>query len=227
MRRRAVRVALVSVAVLAGATGVAYATQAITATTTTVINACQLKGLGTIRIVASPSSCNAKLEVPLAWNVQGPQGDIGSPGPAGATGPAGAAGPKGDTGAPGPQGAPGPAGQTGATGAQGPKGDAGATGPQGATGPAGAGATSVITTRFVDTTTPNNTNGGATASCNAGERATGGGVQLRAGNSRNTYYFEPGGVPNTTSGTPTGWNANWFQDSGDSEAIRVYVVCVS
>lgn len=66
-----------------------------------VINACQLKALGTLRIVSDSSKCIKNLEVSLSWNVigpAGPQGDKGDPGVAGA------AGPKGDKGDPGAAG---------------------------------------------------------------------------------------------------------------------------
>src|SRR5262249_34255577 len=149
----------------------------------------------------------------------------GPPGAPGAPGAAGQAGPKGD---PGPAGAKGDAGPAGAKGDPGPKGDKGDPGPKGDKGdPGPSGGAANATLRFLDTTTPNNSNGSATATCDAGETATGGGVQLRQGNSRNTYYFEPGGVPSPGTGTPTGWTANWFQDQGGPETIRVYVVCVS
>jgi hypothetical protein len=112
-------------------------------------------------------------------------------------------------------GPPGPAGPTG------PQGPAGATGPAGPAGPAN------VVVRFVDEMTPDGSNDSATALCEAGEKATGGGVSLISGDSAHTFYFEPGGVPNVNSGTPTGWQASWFQNSGSNETIRVYVVCAS
>ena len=150
--RRSVRYGLVVAAVFLGATGVAFATQTLTATdvTTQAIHACQLNKLGTLRIVADVSMCNATYETPLSWNVAGPKGDQG---PAGPTGAAGAAGAKGDTGATGSQGPAGPQGSTGDTGAtgdtgpqgqQGAKGDAGAPGAKGEIGSNGADGTSVI-----------------------------------------------------------------------------------
>ncbi len=132
-RKRAARLAGVSIALTAGAAGIAFAAQAMTATTTTanVINACQLKNLGTIRIVTDPRHCNATLEAAISWNVQGSKGDPGATGPAGTTG---AVGPKGETGATGPAGV---AGASGAGGVAGPEGATGATGAVGADGPAG------------------------------------------------------------------------------------------
>ncbi len=63
-----------------------------------VINACQLKVLGTLRIVSDSSKCRKNFEVPLTWNVIGPtgaKGDKGDPGIAGAAGPKGDQGPAG------------------------------------------------------------------------------------------------------------------------------------
>jgi hypothetical protein len=57
----------------------------------------------------------------------------------------------------------------GLVGPQGPSGPPGPAGPTGPTGPAN------VVVRFVDTDTPSGSNDSATASCNPGERATGGG----------------------------------------------------
>ena len=121
------------------ATGIAYATNAVVSNTpaTSVIQACKLNALGTIRIVSDPSKCSTKHETPISWNVagpaglQGPKGNTGDAGPQGATGPAGAAG------APGGQGLQGVPGQPGAAGATGPQGPAGQQGNPGAAGSIG------------------------------------------------------------------------------------------
>jgi hypothetical protein len=133
--QRATRVALVSVALFAGAAGVAYATQALTQTTTatTQIIACQLKAIGTIRIVADATACS-KYETAISWNVAGAKGDAGPqglPGPAGPAGKDGVDGMNGVDGAAGPAGPQGPKGDTGATGAQGPQGPKGDPGSDG------------------------------------------------------------------------------------------------
>lgn len=111
IRKRAARVALIGLAILAGATGVAYATAAVV-TSTGVIHACKNDTNGDLRMA---TTCRDS-ESAVAWNAQGPQGD------AGPAGPAGSAGVKGDAGAAGVQGPPGP------TGPQGPAGPAGADG---------------------------------------------------------------------------------------------------
>jgi hypothetical protein len=160
--KRATKVVLLVTVMALAATAAAWGAGAFTATSTAVINACQFKNLGTIRIVTDPAKCNTNLETAISWNVvgapgpqgpAGPKGDTGAkgetgaagaPGTAGATGSAGPAGAKGDTGAAGKDGtngtdgAAGPPGPKGEAGAAGADGLAGATGDTGAPGPAGA-----------------------------------------------------------------------------------------
>jgi hypothetical protein len=109
IRKRAARLALVGLAILAGATGVAYATAAVVASTS-VINACTNDKNGELRMVDAAGACRRK-ESPVSWNVQGPQGDVGPAGPQGLKGDPGVQGPPGPT---GPQGPAGPAGADGA-----------------------------------------------------------------------------------------------------------------
>ncbi len=80
--------------------------------------------------------------------------------------------------------------------------------------------------RTTDVTTPANSNGGATASCQTGEQATGGGVELRSGNSKTIFYFQPGGIPAISNGQPTGWRSSWYAETNQA-TVRVYVVCAS
>lgn len=141
--QRATRVALVAFALFVGAAGVAYATRTLTQTTTatTQIVACQLKALGTIRIVADATACS-KYELVISWNVAGAKGDAGPQGLQGSPGLAGAAGKdgvNGTNGVDGTNGANGADGAAGPAGSQGPKGDPGATGPQGPKGDPGSG----------------------------------------------------------------------------------------
>ena len=133
-----------------------------------------------------PDSCKPG-DLPVTWNMTGPQG---SQGPQGDTGATGLQGPKGDTGAQGLTGAAGPVGATGAagpvgaTGAVGPQGPQGDTGVTGATGPQGPAGTSVDTTQVLGRTLTVvasmsflagdfHTFG---ASCPTGYEATGGGL---------------------------------------------------
>ncbi len=133
LRQGAMRTLLaMSTAAIASGT---IAVVATTSPTTTTIQACALKGVGTLRMVTSASQCLSALETPVSWNVTGPAGATGAmgaagatgaPGPAGATGPAGADGAPGAVGAIGPQGPAGADGAPGAPGLQGPPGAAGA-----------------------------------------------------------------------------------------------------
>jgi hypothetical protein len=101
--------ALIGVAVLAGATGVAYATASVVASGS-VIHACKNDANGDLRIA---TACRNS-ESAVAWNTQG---ETGPAGPAGAAGAKGDAGGAGVAGPPGPTGAQGPAGPAGADGA--------------------------------------------------------------------------------------------------------------
>ena len=140
--RRTLYAAVIVVATLAGAAGVAAATTALERTATTVIRACQNDHTGLLRVVTA-GGCRQG-ETALSWNVQGPPGPAGHAGPAGPTGgtgpagPTGSQGPKGDTGATGSGGSAGPTGPGGSQGAAGPMGPAGAQGAGGPTGAAGA-----------------------------------------------------------------------------------------
>ena len=125
---RALRVLLISAALLVGAAGVAYATTVVRGNTpTSTIQACESFD-GLLRVVNNPGDCR-RHEVAISWNVVGPAGPAGPQGPAG---------PKGATGATGATGAAGAAGSNGAQGPAGPKGDKGDTGPAGAAGADGA-----------------------------------------------------------------------------------------
>lgn len=90
-------------------------------------------------------------ETLIAWNQQGPQGEMGPPGPQGEPGPEGQRGPQGF---PGPQGPPGPQGNPG---------------PQGPPGPAG-----VLAPQWISTTLTFQGNGTAVVNCPAGRVALNG-----------------------------------------------------
>jgi hypothetical protein len=185
LQTRGRRIAAATVVIAAISGGIAYATDS----SSTVITACSLNNVGTLRLITPGRSglsghCSA-LETQLQWNQQGPAGapgptgDTGAPGPKGDTGAQGpqgdpgaqgAQGPKGDTGAQGPQGdpgakgdtgAPGPKGDTGPQGAPGPKGDTGAQGPKGDTGPAGPAAAAAWAVVSANATLVHSSNGGA------------------------------------------------------------------
>jgi collagen triple helix repeat protein len=120
---------------------------------------------------------------PATWKVtgaRGPAGSRGAVGPMGAIGPAGGQGPRGETGTAGPFGPAGSQGPAGPAGAQGPSGADGAPGPTGPQGPPGPSDSQV--TAAVSATTPVSAPLGtvatATATCPAGTKILGGGIQI-------------------------------------------------
>ena len=166
--------------------------------------------------------------------------------PAGPQGKPGEVGDKGEQGAPGPTGDSGPVGTPGAKGDPGPQGE---TGPKGSTGAAGQGVQRIVvrygSTVVVPSTGPIVRDG--FASCNAGERATGGGAKLTndpadppAPNESGVWdsqTVESG--PTTTAGnpipaagaTPTGWHVGIHNGSAPKADVSVilntYVVCAA
>jgi hypothetical protein len=160
---------------------------------------------------------------------QGPQGGLGHPGDKGDQGPQGGLGHPGDKGDQGPEGDPGQKGETGPKGAP------------------GQGVQSIVV-RYGGTVVVASSGPivrDAFASCNAGERATGGGAKLTdnpadpppAGASAtwDTYTVESG--PTTTAGnaipaaggTPTGWHVGVHNASAAnanrSVILNTYVIC--
>jgi hypothetical protein len=140
-------------------------------------------------------------------------------GPRGATGlqgPQGAQGPKGDP------GAQGPAGPKGDQGAQGPKGDQGAQGAkgdQGAQGPAGA---TNVTVRVSPVTFAT-----AVVSCNAGERAVGGGGSTEEMDAYLTHSAPVHGAGET----PTAWTASAASVNpellNEPRNVQAYAICAA
>jgi Collagen triple helix repeat (20 copies) len=114
-----------SIAASVGVTTLVSSTSSDSTPSASVINACMLNHVGTIRLVGSAGQCVPQVESAISWNVQGPTGDAG---------PAGQIGPQGADGAPG---LIGPQGADGAPGAIGPQGQVGPQGPQGPQGSAG------------------------------------------------------------------------------------------
>lgn len=149
----------------------------------------------------------------------GPSGPTGDTGPQGATGATGATGLTGDTGPSGPTGTTGATGSTGATGPQGIQGDTGPSGPTGDTGPSGPSGPlgSPDLTHYV-VSAPGNGFGlvSATAYCDSGDVATGGGVAI------NTSVY-PGALktsmPAMDGSTPIGWTGSAYSP------FTVYAIC--
>jgi hypothetical protein len=113
-----------------------------------------------------------------------------------------------------------------------PAGSPGEQGPQGERGPQGlqgtAGATNV-TVRFAESSpgTTANSVESATVNCQAGERATGGGVESFNHNSYGDLRVAVS-EPQPHSGTPTSWQViTWWTVSYAAAFIRAYVVCAA
>jgi hypothetical protein len=86
---------------------------------------------------------------------------------------------------------------------------------------------STLRVSTTDVNTTEGSNGFGTASCQAGEQAISGGVQMQTGEFTKIFYVEPGGTPvvDSTTGEITGWRAHWFTQADAS--VRVYAVCAS
>ncbi len=138
--KRLALIAGTALALLAVA-GVAYAT---IPSSSGLYTACELKGVGTIRLIDPTVGAKSllghctSLEQQITWNQTGQTGPAGATGPTGATGNPGSNGTNGQTGATGATGNNGAAGATGATGPQGNNGTPGAQGNNGPTGATGA-----------------------------------------------------------------------------------------
>jgi hypothetical protein len=136
------------------------------------IQACRNTSNGELRQVSSPEDCRNS-EVPVVWNIVGPQGPPGPqgvPGPQGPAGPQGVPGPQGPA---GPQGVPGPQGPAGPQGVPGPQGPAGPTGLQG---PPGISGWERIVVETNNATLQPNGAQAFNATCSTGKRVVGGGV---------------------------------------------------
>jgi collagen triple helix repeat protein len=204
-RRKPRALLLVGCAALFVSAGVAYATipeanGTYTACVSKPVQSGTLKGVAAVGLLDTavkptcPSGTNQ-----VTWNKQGQPGPAGPQGPPGAQGPAGPQGPQGNPGAQGPQGA------AGAQGAQGPQ------GPQGTQGPAGP--TNVAVRR--GPILP----GFSEVSCNAGERATGGGGLVFGDGELFASFPLESGFPST----PTGWTAG----TTGAGSVQAYVICAS
>jgi hypothetical protein len=104
-----------------------------------------------------------------------------------------------------------------------PKGDKGDKGDPGATGAAGA--TNVVVRTASVTSTGSAT---ASANCNAGERAVGGGFDI-GGWGANVTPFRSRPTPATAGSIPTGWTATSFNQTNNAANIGVvaYVICAA
>ena len=112
---------------------------------------------------------------------------------------------------------------------QGPKGDKGDTGLQGPAGTNGTnganGATNVVVRQGALISVADNTNGIVTASCHAGERATGGGSSISGSTGWSVIESFP--TPGTDGATPTGWRVDAHNATGSANNLVAIVVCAS
>ena len=119
--------------------------------------------------------------------------------------------------------------RTALKGQRGPAGAAGATGPQGAQGNPGAaganGATNVVVRRGTLISVANGASGIVTASCNPGERATGGGNSISGLGGWQVIESFP--TPGTAGSTPTGWRVDATNNTGSANNLVAIVVCAS
>lgn len=122
--RRGIRMLLTATVLLAGATGVAFAT---IPGSDGVVSGCYEKRTGLLRVIdAEAGKRCTSFETAISWNQGGPAGPQGPPGEKGAPGDKGPQGDPGDKGATGDQGA---VGDKGPTGDKGPQGDPGPPNP--------------------------------------------------------------------------------------------------
>jgi hypothetical protein len=120
------------------------------------------------------------------------------------------------------QGAPGLPGAPGKEGTPGKEGPAGKEGIKGEQGPSGA--THVTAREGSVKQVENGKTGIVTASCNAGEKATGGGSGISGSDSGWTVNEA---FPTPASGTPTGWRVDATNNTGSTANLVAVVVCVS
>jgi hypothetical protein len=120
----------------------------------------------------------------------------------------------------GANGAPGPQKQQGFPGIQGPKGDKGDPGAKGDKGDPGA-ALPNVTIREATVSLAPGAQDGAFRICNAGERATGGGVVFSA---NAPGMVVTGSTPDKLSGTPTGWYGEGHNGTASTETMYVYAI---
>jgi hypothetical protein len=167
-----------------------------------------------VQVIEGPKgdagSAGTKGEVGATGPV-GTTGARGEAGPAGADGAPGAKGDQGDPGADGADGAPGADGADGAQGIQGPKGDPGDPGPASVTVRAG-------TPVAIDALSA----GGATASCQEGEVAVGGGGHFT---SSTLGVAITGSDPVSTPGSVDSWTVEGFNSGDVGSELVAEVLC--
>lgn len=83
--RRSIRIVVTAAVLFAAAAGIAYATNAVTAASTSELHACANATNGNLRLVEDGAACRTS-EQPVSWNVTGPAGPAGTNGTNGSDG---------------------------------------------------------------------------------------------------------------------------------------------
>jgi hypothetical protein len=126
----------------------------------------------------------------------------------------------------GAQGARGPAGPAGPGGPAGPAGPRGADGPRGERGAPGTDAANRIVVRQSDPVSiPAGQAASVTASCQVGERATGGGGTNFA--EKLVLMMQSYPSPTNTGSTPNQWSVHFSNTATSARTVHAYAVCVS
>jgi hypothetical protein len=115
-------------------------------------------------------------------------------------------------------------GQKGARGLRGPKGPTGAAGTNGTNGTNGA---TKVVIRLTDTAAPTANTTSGIARCNAGEQATGGGASISGVLGGSSAWQQPGYPVPASGSLPPGWAATYYNSSGFTDTLSVYVICAS
>jgi hypothetical protein len=105
-RQRGVRLVLMTAALLAGSSAVAFATTQMIGSGGLIQGCYRISEddrKGELRVVSDPAACRTN-ELPISWNAQGPKGDKGDKGDPGLPGAQGVQGPEGPAGTPGVSG---------------------------------------------------------------------------------------------------------------------------
>jgi hypothetical protein len=161
------------------------------------------------------SSPSAEQAAPLAAQQRGKRG------------PRGKRGLRGLRGLRGPAGPPGADGATGAAGPAGPAGAAGAAGQNGAQGAPGLSGVQIVQTDAPTVITGLASSATATASCPAGKKVLGGGVefvQLAPGTITSAPVVE---ATKPVSTEPQGWTGTLRAGATEDWTARVYAICAS
>ena len=121
----------------------------------------------------------------------------------------------------------GPQGLRGPEGPKGEKGDKGEPGDDGTNGTNGTNGATNVTTRVVTQSLPANAQSQPlTATCNAGEKALGGGYAMTNVDDPEISVERTHPSPATNGSTPTGWTVR-FTISGIAHEVSTLVVCAS